>query len=456
MKKITTVTAFAVTIFSLTIFFSCSKKNNPETIPFEQTAKADFEMDLESLINEMTLEEKISQMFLINLENNDTFLPVEFTENPETKESKTLMPGGYIFFGYNVADNPKQIIEFTDSIKKHAQEQKIISPYLSIDVEGGYVNRLRNVAGPLPENERVCECVNPKTASELYSYYAKQLFALGINFNLAPVSEICTDDNKDFLDGRSYGSKENVIEYSKACVNSYEKQNVGTILKHFPGNNNVDPHLGLPNLSMSGDDYKNICETFGEIIKDNPSGILMSHAVVKDYDSRPACLSYFWITEVLRDKLNYQGLIFSDDIFMNALLDNGYPPEKASEIAIRAGINCIMISEKKFGKWMKVITELCKEDKTIIPIINDSVKKILKFKIEKHIICSDNILQQGTNNKISIINEIPFSENLVLAKYNKQNRIFIFNLNKFKTIKLYYKYFYNTASKDEKHCAGIR
>lgn len=73
----------------------------------------------------------------------------------------------------------------------------------------------------------------------------------------------------------------------------------------------------------------------------------MSHAVTKVADSKtPACLSEYWTREVLQKQLGYGGLIISDDIFMKALADNGFPPEKAVLMAVRAGVDVIMLSEK--------------------------------------------------------------------------------------------------------------
>ena len=146
---------------------------------------------------------------------------------------------------------------------------------------------------------------------------------LGFSLNLAPVAEIGTEKNQDFLSGRSYGNLENVKKFCGVNIKAYQTNNVGTVLKHFPGNTNIDPHIGLPKIEMTDDEFLQIKDAFAHLLTYNPDGVLMSHAIVPSYDKNPACLSKFWITDVIRNDLKYDGIVFSDDIFMGALIDNG-------------------------------------------------------------------------------------------------------------------------------------
>ena len=109
----------------------------------------------------------------------------------------------------------------------------------------------------------------------------------------------------------------------------------------------------------------------------------MSHARVKGYDEKnPACLSEYWVTKVLRQDFGYNGIIFSDDIFMGALADNGYPPEVAVIAAIQAGIDCIMISEKRIESCVKILLQKAEQDKTFEERLNESVFRMLEYKIK--------------------------------------------------------------------------
>ncbi len=113
----------------------------------------------------------------------------------------------------------------------------------------------------------------------------------------------------------------------------------------------------------------------------------MSHARTSAYDSKnPACLSYFWVTEKLRNEMNYNGIIFSDDIFMKALKDNGYPQNEAVIMALNAGIDCIMISEKRFAEPCSIIYEKALADNNFLEKINKSVRRIIDYKINSGIL----------------------------------------------------------------------
>lgn len=345
---------------------------------------------LDSFISSLNVAEKLSQLFLVNIDGNETFRAVE------SFEGKPLIPGGYIFFSYNLQPDPERINHFNASIYKNCSINNSIAPFLSIDAEGGYVNRLRGIAGPLPEAHRVSECLTPSEAFKLYTLNAVQLKALGFNMNLAPVSEVLTEDNEKFLDGRSFGSLTEVTEYASSAVRAYEKQKVASVLKHFPGNSNVDPHTGLPYLKFTQKDLENlVLKPFGNVIKNNPSFVLMSHAIAEadGYSESkkkiPSCLSKFWVQEMLREKLNFKGIIVSDDIFMDALEENGYPPKRAVSMALDAGVNCIMMSEKYFAKELKMLIDLYDSDENYRKKMQDSVRRILDWKLSNGILSSE-------------------------------------------------------------------
>ena len=339
----------------------------------------------ENYLQEMPLEEKICQLFIENLEGNTTFKPVEhlrdISDNPEIPEDSYIIPGGYLFFSFNIGKTPEQIMTFTDSIHEFCLDNKKNPPFLAIDQEGGYVNRLRKINGPLPSAQEIADTLDSEKAEQLYEMQALQMKLLGFHVNLAPVVEICTDSNRDFLAERSFGDAENVVIYGTSAIMAYENNSIGTVLKHFPGNTNTDPHTGLPEIKLNEKELYESLEPFGQLIKLNPSGILMSHARTEAVDGEvPSCLSHVWVTEILRNKYGYDGIIFSDDIFMGALASNGYFPEKAVVMAVEAGIDCIMISEKRILKPARVLYKTACDNPEFAAKIDAAVKRIQKFK----------------------------------------------------------------------------
>lgn len=380
-------------LFSLILFSCTDNQTKKEKLRNQNATQIELEIrkiskknnqNLKDFIKSLPLELRIAQMFMINLEGNEKFKTFETLGEISSKDDKTpLIAGGYLFFSYNLSKTRQETKDFINSINDFCTENKFILPFLALDQEGGLVTRLKDLNEKLPSQENVAKNYSIKEAYDLYSTQALQMKDLGFNMNLAPVLEICTNENKDFLMGRSFGNENQVFQYGKACVNAYENNDILTVLKHFPGNTNTDPHSGLPEINLSKDELFSSLEPFKKIIKNSSSSVLMSHARTKAIDSQiPSCLSKEWVTDILKNQFECKGIIFSDDILMGALKNNGFDSKIAVEKAINAGIDCIMISEKRFAKSAKVLYDLAINNPKIEEKINQSVYKILTYKIK--------------------------------------------------------------------------
>ena len=380
-------------IFFIILFSSCTDKQTKREIAKHAAAsevqnyinqiKSEREQTLTEYVKALPLEQKIAQLFIENLEGCTAFRSYETVGAMTGSDDKTpLIAGGYIFFSFNIADSREQMQDYIKSIRQYCELYENIQPYLCVDQEGGWVSRLKKLNPKLPSNEEVARNLDTTQAYKLYEEQAACMRELGFDMNLAPVVEVCTNDNKEFLDGRSFGELNQVITYGRACINAYENNGIATVLKHFPGNTNTDPHTGLPEITLSKTELLKSIESFRQLVQYNPAAVLMSHARTSAIDSGvPACLSTVWVTDILRNEYGYEGLIFSDDIFMGALADNGYPPEVAAIRAVEAGVDCIMISEKRFAKAAKVLYNRAKEDAVFEAKIDQAVKRIIKYKL---------------------------------------------------------------------------
>ena len=368
--------------------------------------KKERDSAFEKYIDSVSLHDKVCQLFIENLEGDTVFVPVE----------KNYVPGGYLFFSYNLADSPAGIMKFTDSIKEYCARNNIIPPFLAVDQEGGLVNRLKIVNGPLPSAEKVAAAADVASAYELYSSQARQMKLLGFDMNIAPVIEVKTEENSRFLNGRSFGGFEKVQKIGTACINAYENNGIGAVAKHFPGNTNTDPHSGLPEILLSGDALAQSLRSFFELNKCAPSGMLMSHARVKSVDGKnPACFSKRWVSEILRGEIGFEGIVFSDDIFMGALALNGFPPEDAAVRAIEAGVNVIMVSEKRISGPAEVLISKAESDGNFKALIDSSFKKVLEYKIRKNLVS----FEKDENGGYSIFPVLP--EDSVSSRVEKFN-----------------------------------
>ena len=339
---------------------------------------------LQNFIQSLDPVQRYSQLFLVNLEGNTSFRPVESLQWEEVPE-QALIPGGYLFFSYNVADSAQKVADFTASIQGWCQSNQTLPPLLAIDQEGGLVNRLRSVTSSLPSAQEVAETMTSQQAQELYRLQGSQMQHLGFHLNLAPVAEATSSHNQAFLDTRSYGPLPQMEDFARAAIAGFQEGGIGAVAKHFPGNTNDDPHTGLPEIALSQQELQQLyLEPFRRILQESkPWAVLMSHARTAVYDGEtPACLSRFWVTEMLRQDFGYEGLILSDDIFMAALEKNGFPPERSVMMAVEAGIDVIMLSEKKFGSVLKLILDRSRKDESFKSLLDASVERILLAKVQ--------------------------------------------------------------------------
>ena len=416
---------------------SCDKKLTPEQIEAqnrlaeEQRLQA-IEQAKDSAISEyadsLSEDVKISQLFLVNIEGNQKYHSVE-----KTSDGKALVPGGVLLFSYNISKDPLETYDFIKSIHDFYIENQNIPPFVAVDQEGGDVNRLRGLTSVLWGQKKVAESFSPENAANLYSAQARQMRNLGFHLNLAPVIEAENESNKDFLDTRTFGSLQKVLSYGRIAIDSYEQNGISVVLKHFPGNSSVDPHVGLPKIIFDESERDNYFKPFEELLPKS-SAVLMSHAIMKPknadfaekYDM-PACFSKYWISDCVRDKFGFNGLVFSDDIFMGALAKNGYPPQEACVKAIDAGVDVIMLSEKRFGHVAEILQKKAKEDDSFAKELDRAVKNVIRYKIKAGILLIEENEQIPAENSNVLENEmtIPSFSVKINPKYEE------FDLKKF-------------------------
>lgn len=391
MRKIS---IFLLISLSCMTIFSCGKNSvkNSDTQISNSNSESQKGIEIEDeklsamreFVSSLSLEERVNQLFMVNIDGgggderntSETFSPIEY------RDGEPLIPGSFIFFYFNISDEPEKIIKFTDSVADYCREKNKIMPFLALDQEGGLVARLRRVAAKLPAAIDVAQNISLEDAYQLYEMQGKQMRTLGFTMNLAPVIEPLTESNMEFLESRSYGTLRDTENYGAAALIGFQSSGVAGVLKHFPGNTNTDPHSGLPNITLTKDEFNaEVIEPFSSVFQYEPAAILMSHALTQNIDPKtPACLSSIWIKDILRGEMKYDGLVVSDDIFMAALAENGYPPEVASVKAIEAGVDIIMITEKEFISSADILIQKANEDEKFAERIFDSCVRVLLAK----------------------------------------------------------------------------
>lgn len=260
--------------------------------------------------------------------------------------------GAVMLFKYNLGKGASVARGLTDSILRTVvdalpQEAKI-PPFVAVDHEGGPVYRLGADATHLPAAASFGALGSPDAAvaAEGAAYRsARELRALGITLNLAPVAEVSDDQSGRFLGARAYGRDPALVaDAASGFVLGMARGGVACVVKHFPGNAAVDPHLALPTLQADQGRLDLLVSPFVSVFrKARPAAVMVSHVIVPSLDpSRPASLSPAVIEGYLRKTLGFRGMVVSDDLRMGAIASTGRNPEVAAVEAVAAGVDLVM------------------------------------------------------------------------------------------------------------------
>lgn len=333
------------------------------------------------LIAHMTLDQEIGQMIMLGF--------LETQMSPSLAYSiKQFHLGSVILYAWNItgADQVKQL---TSQI----QAQSDLPLLIATDQEGGSVNRLQSVVGPLPSAATIGATGDPSYARQRGIADAQQLAALGINVNFAPVVDVANTGGGD-LGGRTFGdTPKQVTTMAGAYLSGLQSsdQVVGT-LKHFPGLGDVpaDPHQTLYTLNRSVSELESIdWSPYRALIANGTAQMIMStHVVVAAIDpTRPASLSKPVLTGVLRDQLGYQGVIVTDGIYMGALTAN-YTFDQIVVDAVEAGndIICSTYSIASTAAALNALENAVRSGEISKARIDDSVRRILLLKLRNGVL----------------------------------------------------------------------
>lgn len=357
-------------------------KNNSEVeesveFPEEETNDmfGEYYNDAKKLMKDMTLEEKIGQIFLVRY---------DVTTSP--KQITDYYAGGFVLFAKDFQNHTKS------TIKKELEERQGLSKIplaLAVDEEGGYVTRVSRFLAFRSErfksNRDLFETGGYSLVETTEKEKAELLLSLGLNLNLAPVADVSTNSN-DYINIRTFGRNAKETSTFISNIVSYNKNSgISSCLKHFPGyGNNVDTHVGMAFDNRSYENFiSNDFLPFKAGIESGVPAILVSHNVVSSMDSvYPSSLSGKVIGE-LRNTLGFSGVVITDDLAMDAV--RKYVSEKnAATLAINAGNDMIITSD--FETMYNEVLNNVKSGTIKEETIDMAVKRIISWKYAYKII----------------------------------------------------------------------
>lgn len=372
MKKIVVVLVIILLGSGVFYFYNNSKKetSKKDNIQYnENDLFGKYYAKAQEKVEQMSLEEKIGQLFL-----------VRYDAATSVNQVIEYYPGGFVLFAKDFQNHSKE------SIRQELEERQKLSKIplaLAVDEEGGYVTRVSRFPQFRSERFKSNKVLFETGGYELVETSEKEkaslLLSLGLNLNLAPVADISTNSD-DFMYIRTFGrGADETSTFISNIVKYNNESGISSCLKHFPGyGNNADTHGGM---AFDNRSYETFTSSdylpFKSGIEAGVPTILVSHNVVNAIDSEyPASLSKKVIKE-LRDTLKFSGIVMTDDLAMGAV-SKYVDGNISATLAINAGNDMIITSD--FETMFNEVLTSVKDGKIEMKTIDIAVRRIIAWK----------------------------------------------------------------------------
>ena len=359
-------------LFLIFISFNSSGQNTHPLLADDAEAQRKW---VDSVYAQMSLDEKIGQLFMVDVYSNAS----ERELNRTRKLIQKNKIGGLIFS----KGGPKRQISLQNEFQKLSDFPLIIG----MDAEWGLSMRLDSTFA-LPWNMTLGAIKDNKFIESAGAAVGRHSKRLGVHINFAPVVDINTNPNNPIIGNRSFGEeKENVAEKSLAFMKGMHREGVLSSAKHFPGHGdtNSDSHKTLPTISFSKERIKEVeLYPYYDLIREGLSSVMVAHLNVPQLETReslPSSLSSRIISGLLKDEMGFNGLIFTDALNMKGASNH----QVSGEIDLAAFLagNDILLMSQDVPKAIETFTNAYIKGTISEPRLAHSVKKILlaKYKV---------------------------------------------------------------------------
>jgi beta-N-acetylhexosaminidase len=293
----------------------------------------------------------------------------------------TLCPAGVILFKRNIEEATQ-----THALLREARKAVSNAMFLCVDMEGGTVDRLRDVIAPVPSVAEVAAASSKKLFRKHGRMIGAEVRALGFNTDFAPVLDLRFKASKKVLTSRTVSSgPREVRQYAREFLRGLRDANVLGSGKHFPGlgEANLDSHNELPSIAKS---WKRLwiedLLPYRELRRELPF-VMVAHATYPEVtgDQGPASLSKKWMSDILRKKISYRGLVITDDLDMGGVLAAA-PIEDAAVETLRAGADMFLVCQKEDSVWraFEAVFKQAESNKKFARLVSEKCKRVLLAK----------------------------------------------------------------------------
>ncbi|MGH3360993.1 MAG: glycoside hydrolase family 3 protein [Nocardioides sp.] len=350
---------------------------------------------VETTLASMTLEEKVGQLFMTHAYGSsaDTQAPADVAANQRlygVDNAEQLIDkyqlGGVIYFAWtNSVKNPDQIAKLSNGVQDAALAQPSGVPSLvAIDQEGGIVARVGPPATQLPGNMALGAGRSSADAETAAAVNGDELAAMGINWNFAPVADVNVNPANPVIGVRSFSEDPTLAaDLTAAQVTGYNSAGVAGAAKHFPGHGDTatDSHTGLPVIDHTRAEWEELDRPpFQAAIEAGVPAIMTAHISVPALDPSgdPATLSEPIMTGILREEMEYDGVVITDALDM-AGASATYGNDRVPVLALKAGVDMLLMPPE-FDVAYHAVLDAVESGELTEERIDTSVRRILTLK----------------------------------------------------------------------------
>ncbi|MER7536426.1 glycoside hydrolase family 3 protein [Streptomyces sp. NPDC097704] len=360
-----------------------------------ETNAASNDLALQRIIDRMSLEEKVGQLFVMRVYGHSATAPDQADVDANLAEIgvrtaaelvERYHVGGIIYFtwAHNTRD-PQQIAELSNGIQQAALARPTPVPVLiSTDQEHGIVCRVGKPATLLPGAMALGAGGSHADARKAAQIAGEELAAVGIRQNYAPVADVNVNPANPVIGVRSFGSDPQAVAGLVAAqVKGYQRAGVAATSKHFPGHGDtaVDSHYGLPTITHTREQWAELdAPPFRAAIDAGIDSIMTAHIVVPALDPSedPATLSRPILTGILREQLGYDGVVVTDSLGMEGVRTK-YGDERVPVLALKAGVDQLLNPPRLDVAWNAVLAAVRAGELTEARL-DESILRILRLK----------------------------------------------------------------------------
>jgi beta-N-acetylhexosaminidase len=299
--------------------------------------------DLERVLNELSLRQLTGQLLVVGFDGLDA--PRDLCRRFETRER-----AGVVLFRRNLAEGSAGLEGLSRTCAALAASCAAeLPPLIAIDEEGGRVARLRPPALRLPPMRQLAATGDPLLVERVATAVGKELRSLGVTMNFAPVVDVDTNPDNPIIGDRAFASDpEGVVRFAAAYLRGLRAGGVAGCLKHYPGHGDtlLDSHLALPTVSHGRARLEAVELVPFRRLAALADSMMTAHVLYPALDAElPATLSEKIASQLLRDEIGFEGVLFSDDLEMRAIEGHG-GFGAAAIAAVRAGCDLLLVCSR--------------------------------------------------------------------------------------------------------------